>query len=233
MSKLTWPTSSVTVDSRTWMNPLLGLLNLALWLSSATLQTMPIPVSLISLTLSSTVIQSKDPHIHISTTWDNHELTLEQETHVALEVYAGTAILESFNSIPMGTPVSLSTQGGTCVKLLSRDQTSTVSYGIITLHCPPTFGGVCVTPTHVIVNITSVIASAYLIQAELTSSDEEILLSHFGTAFPFSLLCKMKDLETNADKPADHAPDHHSAPLPPHPLLASAEHANSNLTPPD
>ena len=176
---------------------------------------------------------SKDPHIHISTTWDNHELTLEQETHVALEVYAGTAILESFNSIPMGTPVSLSTQGGTCVKLLSRDQTSTVSYGIITLHCPPTFGGVCVTPTHVIVNITSVIASAYLIQAELTSSDEEILLSHFGTAFPFSLLCKMKDLETNADKPADHAPDHHSAPLPPHPLLASAEHANSNLTPPD
>jgi len=64
---------------------------------------------------------SKDPHICISTARDNCELTLGQETYVALDVYAGAAILESFDGIPVGTPVSLSTPGRTCVKLLSCD----------------------------------------------------------------------------------------------------------------
>jgi hypothetical protein len=56
-------------------------------------------------------------------------LTPEQETYAALDVYAGAAIHESFEGILVGTPVSMATLGGTWVKLLSHDQTSTVAYG--------------------------------------------------------------------------------------------------------
>jgi hypothetical protein len=131
---------------------------------------------------------SKDQHICISTAWDNCELTLEQGTYAALDVYASAAILKALEGIPVGTPVSKTTPGRTHVKLFSCDRTSTATYGTIALHHPPTFGGIHVTPTCVIVNVTSVIAPAYLIQTEVLSLNVDTPLSHFGTAFPFGLL---------------------------------------------
>ena len=90
---------------------------------------------------------SKEPHIRVSTAWDNATLTHKQETYAALDVYTGATFLEAFDDIPIGSPVSMSTPGGTCVRLMSRDQTSTVAYGTVALQHPTTFGGVNVTPT--------------------------------------------------------------------------------------
>jgi hypothetical protein len=84
---------------------------------------------------------------------------------------------------------------------------------------------------HIIVNVTSVIAPAYLIQAKVLSLNVDTPLSHFGTAFPFGLVCKMKDLKTCAGGPADHAQDHCTTPLPPHPLPVPVEHYSANDIP--
>jgi hypothetical protein len=174
---------------------------------------------------------SKDANICVSTAWDNRELTPEQKSYAALDVFAGACVLEAFDSISAGTPVSITTPGGTRVKLLSRDQTSTVAYGTIALHRPPSFGGIKVTPTRTIVNITSVITPSYLVRAELLEPKQELPLSRFGTAFPFGLLCKIKDLETCAGAPAAHAPDSRTAPLPPQPFPTSAEPYNDGDVP--
>ena len=121
-------------------------------------------ISLVDLV--ATVLQrylSKDANIHVSTPWDNHELTPEQKSYATLDVFAGACVLEAFDSILAGTPVSITMPGGTRVRLLSHDQISIVAYGTIALHHPQSFGGIKVTPTRTIVNITSVIAPSYLV----------------------------------------------------------------------
>ena len=52
---------------------------------------------------------------------------------------------------------------------------------------------------------------------------QELPLSRFGKAFPFGLLCKIKDLETCAGAPAAHVPNSCTAPLPPQPFPKLAE----------
>ncbi len=148
---------------------------------------------------------SKDDAIWVSTAWDNLTLTSEQEAYASLNVFAISLIYDAFSQLPIGRPVTDATVGGTVVKLLSCNKSSMVAYGVIAPGWPAKFSGVNITKTRTVVNITWVLASGYLICAELSSSWEEVLLFSFGEAFPFQLLCCIWDLQVCASNDIEEA----------------------------
>ena len=174
--------------------------------------------------LASTVLHRylpKDPSIRVSTDWDNPELPPAQIQYAVLDVYTCWVIHESLINRPAGHPVTHATLGGTPVKILSRDRSSPVAYGFIAPDRPAKFGGVNVTQSRVIVNITVVKVAAYLVRAELVQSRVETPLSSFGPDVPFSLLCHTKDLQTCVSEELRHAQlSAQPAPLPVQPPVA-------------
>ncbi|KIK31684.1 hypothetical protein CY34DRAFT_33571, partial [Suillus luteus UH-Slu-Lm8-n1] len=126
----------------------------------------------------------KDESVRVSTRWDDPELSSEQETYAALDVYAAWAIYKKFSTIPSIGPVTPSTPAGTQVQLMSRVGGLPVAYGYITRHQPKQFDGVNVTKTRVVVTIISITVPAYLVRAELLSSHQETSLSTLGTQLP-------------------------------------------------
>ncbi len=136
----------------------------------------------------------KDDTIRVSTGWDNPTLTQEQETYAALDVFAVYSVYDTFTHLPGVGPVTDATAGGAVVKLLSRDKSSIVAYGVIAPDRPAKFGGVNVSKTRTVINVTRILASGYLLRSELSSSQSEVPLSSFGTVLPFQILCCTKDL---------------------------------------
>ncbi|KAG0706444.1 hypothetical protein DFH29DRAFT_1066800 [Suillus ampliporus] len=130
---------------------------------------------------------TRDPSVRVSTRWDDPELSSEQETYAALDVYAAWAIYKAFLTIPSIGPVTPSTPAGTHVQLMSH--------------------------TRVVVTVTSISVPAYLVRAELLSSRQETPLSTLGTQLPFSLLCCQRDLHTCTE--CDQAPNECKAPARP------------------
>ena len=72
-------------------------------------------------------------------------------------------------------------------------------------------------------NITSVVAPAYLIRAELLTPRQELPPLSFSTAFPFGLLCKVSDLEMCVGELMVPATDHQTRLSSRHHLPAAAE----------
>ncbi|PBK81020.1 hypothetical protein ARMGADRAFT_1039609 [Armillaria gallica] len=147
----------------------------------------------------------QDDAIQVSTAWDNLTLTLEQEAYASLDVFAISLIYDAFLQLPIGGPVTDATVGGTVVKLISRNKSSMVAYGVIAPDQLAKFFGVNITKTRTVVNITQILVSGYLTHAELSSSQEEVLLSSFGEAFPFQLLCYTRDLQVCAGNDIEEA----------------------------
>jgi len=183
--------------------------------------------------LTATVLHRSLPKefsVRVSTNWDNANLTQEQIHYACLDVYAAWAIHQAFTDMPVGSLVTETTLMGTHVRLLSRTGNSTVAYGVIAPDRPPKFNGVNVTKTRTIVNITSIVQPAYLVRADLLASRQAAPLSSFGDAFPFSLLCQVKDLQTCAQ--SQQPPPSSDTPLPPEPYipLPSAQSSTNGST---
>lgn len=170
----------------------------------------------------------KDESVRVSMRWDDPELSSEQETYAALDVYAAWAIYKEFSTIPSIGPVTPLTPAGTQVQLMSRVGRLPVAYGYIARHQPKQFDGVNVTKTRVVVTIISITVPAYLVRAELLSSHQETSLSTLGTQLPFSMLCCRRDLRTCAAH--NQALDICQAPPPPHqPIMIEAPYCMSEL----
>jgi hypothetical protein len=155
----------------------------------------------------------KDPSIRVSTDWDNPELSSAQVRYASLDVYASWAIYESLIHEHVGGLVTHSTNGGTPVKLLSRDHSTPVAYGFIASDRPAKFDGVNVTSTRVIVNITVLKVPAYLVRGELMKSRLDTPLSSLASGLPFELLCLTRDLRTCTNEELQHARSSVSPPL--------------------
>ncbi|KAG2055820.1 hypothetical protein BDR06DRAFT_970603 [Suillus hirtellus] len=164
----------------------------------------------------------KDPSVCDSTRWDDPELSSEQETYAALDVYAAWAIYEAFSTIPSIGPVTPSTSASTQIQLMSHVGGLIVAYGYIACHQPKQFDQVNVSKTRVVVTITSITVPGYLVQAELLSSHQETSLSTLGTQLPFSMLCCQRDLCTCAGH--NQVPDACQAPLPPYNPIETPYH---------
>ena len=166
----------------------------------------------------------KDTSIRVSTEWDNPTLSSAQEQYAALDVYAELSIFELFSSTAVSGPVTEETLGGTQVKLLSRDHSSTVAFGVLAPDRPAKFNGVNVSKTRAVVNIAAIAVPAYLVRAELLEPHVERPLSSFGPLLPFGLLCSLKDLQicVGEEYRAAQATPYH-APLPNQPHISSQE----------
>jgi hypothetical protein len=165
----------------------------------------------------------KDSSIRVSGNWDNIPLTPAQEEYAIMDVFATWSIFEAFSATTASSSVTEQTLGGTQVKLLSRDHSSTVAFGIVAPDRPPKFQGVNVSKTRILVNITTVTVPAYLVPAELLESHVEKPLSSFGPALPFALLCSAKDLRVciGNEYPSQTGPTR--APLPNLPHISSQD----------
>ncbi|KAG6835342.1 hypothetical protein H0H93_002451 [Arthromyces matolae] len=174
----------------------------------------------------------KDADIRVSSAWDNAELTDQQTTYAALDVYAAWAIYNAFTHIAVGKLATSSTTGGTPVKLLSRDTTSVVAYGFISPYRSKDINTVQVTNKHVIVNVTSILQPAYLVRGELLKSRVDTPLHQITIHTPFLLLCLAQDVQiTTSGSPLD-ASEKRSAPLPSLPYIPNSP-AYSDPTLPD
>lgn len=138
----------------------------------------------------------KDASIRVSTKWDDPVLSPEQEKYAALDVYAASAIFESFSAIPSCGPVTLSTPVGTQVQLMSRNGGLAVAYGHIARHQPKQLDGVNVSKTRIVITVTSILVPAYLVRADLRPNHQETPISNLATKSPFPLLCYQRDLRT-------------------------------------
>ncbi|KAI0704374.1 hypothetical protein BC835DRAFT_1317043 [Cytidiella melzeri] len=157
----------------------------------------------------------KDESIRVSTGWDNKELSVAHRTYAALDVYAVWSLYQTLsNMTAMAQPVTKDSSPGTPVRLLSRDGSSIVALGVVAPDRPKQFAGVNVTQTRVIVNITSILQSGYLIRNDLIKSSKETSLAQFATTTPFGLLCYLKDLQ-RCDVIPDPLTPLQSSPLPP------------------
>ncbi|OBZ76307.1 hypothetical protein A0H81_03601 [Grifola frondosa] len=160
----------------------------------------------------------KDESIRVSTVWSDLVLPDEHARYASMDVYAAWLIYEAFSRVSVGQAISDSTPAGTRVQLLSRDRSSVVAYGFIAPDRPPRFREVNVSKTHVVVNITSVLQSGYLVRADLLKTKEETALESISSSCPFGLLCSVRDLRTHTGDPPPLA--NHTAPLPPLPYTS-------------
>ncbi|KAG2113631.1 hypothetical protein BD769DRAFT_1673635 [Suillus cothurnatus] len=103
-----------------------------------------------------------DESVCVSTRWDDPELSSEQETYAALDVYAAWAIYKAFLTIPSIGPITPSTPAGIQVQLMSHVSGLVVAYGYVAHHQPKQFDGVNVTKTQIVVTIISITVPAYL-----------------------------------------------------------------------
>ncbi|KAF5383665.1 hypothetical protein D9615_003783 [Tricholomella constricta] len=162
----------------------------------------------------------KDEGVRVSNTWDNAELSPRQQKYAALDVSATWTIFDTFSDNPVGLPVTPSTAAGTRVKIVSRDQTSTVAYGFISPDRPTHMNTVKVTKSHVIVNVTTIIQAGYLIHGDLLRSKQDTPLHKISSGGEtFSLLCFTKDVQVTDNLPPGPNPSR-SAPLPPLPYVS-------------
>ncbi|KAG1904896.1 uncharacterized protein F5891DRAFT_717553 [Suillus fuscotomentosus] len=138
----------------------------------------------------------KDASIRVSTKWDDPVLSPEQEKYAALDVYAASAIFESFSAIPSCGPVTLSMPVSTQVQLMSRNGGLAVAYGHIARHQPKQLDGVNVSKTRIVITVTSILVPAYLVRADLRPNHQETPISNLATKSPFPLLCYQRDLRT-------------------------------------
>ncbi|KAG1786521.1 uncharacterized protein HD556DRAFT_1506943 [Suillus plorans] len=147
----------------------------------------------------------KDMSIRVSTRWDDPVLSPEQEKYAALDVYAASAIFESFLLV---------------VRLMSRNGGLAVAYGHIARHQPRQLNGVNVSKTRVVITVTSVLVPAYLVRAELRPDRQETPISSLAAQSPFPLLCYQRDLRTcpgtSKMKPKNNAAIPASPPYEPH-----------------
>ena len=166
----------------------------------------------------------KDESLQISHGWDDLELSEAHVQYAVLDAFASWSIYNVLVSNPTGNAVTPSTAGGTPVWLISHDCNSTVALGYIAPDQPKQFDGVNISKTRVVVNITSVIQGAYLIQGDLLKSQHETPLNALSSTVPFSLLCAIKNLEVLTHNEFSCAKDNRrSAPLPPNPFIPSTE----------
>lgn len=137
----------------------------------------------------------KDESVRLSNAWDDINLPNNEQQYAALDVFATWSIYEGLSVSPTGQTVTADTPAGTSVKLLSRDQSSIVAFGIIAPDRPAKFECVNVTKTRAIVNITSVVQAGYLVRGNLLKSKQDTSLGTLSTYFPFGLLCNIRDLQ--------------------------------------
>ncbi|KAG1878532.1 hypothetical protein C8R48DRAFT_768098 [Suillus tomentosus] len=138
----------------------------------------------------------KDASIRVSTKWDDPVLSPEQEKYAALDVYAASAIFESFSAIPSCGPVTLSMPVGIQVQLMSRNGGLAVAYGHIARHQPKQLDGVNVSKTRIVITVTAILVPAYLVRADLRPNHQETPILNLATKSPFPLLCYQRDLRT-------------------------------------
>ncbi|KAI0688289.1 hypothetical protein BC835DRAFT_1529543 [Cytidiella melzeri] len=154
------------------------------------------------------------------------ELSVAHRTYAALDIYAVWSLHQTLSDMSStAQPVTKDSPSGTPVRLLSRNGSSIAAVGVIAPDQPKQFAGVNITPTRVIVNITSILQSGYLICNDLIKSHEETSLAQFATATPFGLLCYLKDLQRCNIIPDPLAPSQ-SSPLPPTPYQTSSPQDN-------
>jgi hypothetical protein len=152
-------------------------------------------VSLVSLV--SSVLRRylpKDGELRLSTAWDEEKLSEKHLQYAALDVYATWAVWSAFAELQSSEDVVLETPAGTPIKLLSRDRSTIVAVGFIAPDRPAKFQGVNITKTRILMNVTRVIQSGYLVRAEVTSSRQEVPLHMISAHIPFTLVCLSKDL---------------------------------------
>lgn len=148
--------------------------------------------------LTSQILQQflpKDPSIHISTAWDNYELTDSQKNYAALDVYATWQIFQALNSVTTGNIVSRAIPPGTLVSLLSADRSTTVAHGFVSSDQPNKLHNVNVTKTRIVITITSVLVPSHIVSGDLISSKQNTPFASFPEP-PFHLVCKLKHLMT-------------------------------------
>ncbi|TFY77147.1 hypothetical protein EWM64_g6866 [Hericium alpestre] len=156
--------------------------------------------------LSARVLQrsmSKEDSVHVSTEWDSRSLSKAHIDYAALDTYASWALYEALSAharVASGQPVAAETPVATTVKLLSRDCSAVVAYGIVAPDRLPTFNGMNVMKTCILINLTSVLIPAYLVWKELLPSRVEAALSDvIAGGLPCHVLCCVKDLQTCPD----------------------------------
>jgi hypothetical protein len=161
----------------------------------------------------------KDGELRLSTAWGDEELSEKHFQYAALDVYATWAVWRAFSELQSNEDVVLETPAGTPLKLLSRDQSTIVAVGFVAPDRPAKFQGVNVTKTRILMNVTRVIQSGYLVRAELTPSHREVPLRTISAHLPFTLVCLSKDLRIANDIMVNQ-PTQYLSPLPTLPFPA-------------
>ena len=136
----------------------------------------------------------RDPAICVSKVWSQTDLPTSFFNHAVLETYALLSLYSTLSTLQCPREVSMTTPGGTHVKLFSPDG-RVVATGIIALDRPATFNNVKVTKTRVLMTVNRVLVPGYLISPTLLSNQQPTPLSAFGPV-PFNLLCLANHLQT-------------------------------------
>ncbi|RDB18198.1 hypothetical protein Hypma_000504 [Hypsizygus marmoreus] len=172
----------------------------------------------------------KDETLQVSNAWDSTELSEAHVQYAALDVFAAWSIYESLANSPTGEAVTASTAAGTPVKLISRDGNLAVALGYVAPDQPKQFDGVNVSKTRLVINITSVLCSAYLVQGDLLRSRKSTPLGNISSTVPFGLLCAIRDLEVcTHNELSHHETQARSALLPPHPFPSGPSNCSDSL----
>ena len=137
-----------------------------------------------------------DPAICISNVWGQTDLPTSFINHAVLETYALSSLYAALRNMQCPQEVSMTTLGGTRVKLFSPDG-QVVATGVIALDWPATFNSIKVTKTHVLMTVNQVLIPSYLISLTLLSNQQPTPLSAFGLV-PFNLLCPANHLQTSS-----------------------------------
>jgi 3'-5' exonuclease len=140
----------------------------------------------------------KDPTVRISSHWADAQLAQDFLDYAVMDVYATWAVYENLMRIKAPQSVSPETPRGTLVTLHATDR-KPVAQGCIALERPDKCQGVNVTARRVVIIITDVLVSSYLIPGSLRGDRQSVALFKCGET-PFSILTTYRALRTRSEQ---------------------------------
>ncbi|KAF9485225.1 ribonuclease H-like protein [Pholiota conissans] len=140
----------------------------------------------------------KDPGITISTEWELDPLPDEHIRYAALDAYATWAVFKAISTLTIGKRVEKNkTPPGTRISLLSTDYSDIIAFGQISLDQPSEHGGINISKSRILVNISEVVQPEHRVSVNPPSAVQPEILSSFGPA-PFTLVCQVRHLRVRA-----------------------------------
>lgn len=134
----------------------------------------------------------KDPAIRVSPHWDCAKLSEDQLKYAALDAYSVWAVYQTLLSSKEGETVNASTPAGTPVVIFTRDRTQKVALGYVHRDQPKQWEKVTITPSRILINVTSILIPGYKIAANICPTKVETPLSSYRV--PTVLVFQTKDV---------------------------------------